>query len=1266
MTETQTEAKTRSSSSRPHWSGGAARRLLRLWRDGTPPGVLSFLAGEPNLSLSECVAVLRADQRQRWRSGEHIPAEWYFEKFPTVYEDSDLALDLIYSEFLLRETEGEHPRLDEYLVRFPHLADAIKVQVAFHVALDPPDVQATPAPAEPPQRALIRESNDPPRPSAVLGAPEIPGYHILRQLGVGGMGIVYEAYQVGLKRHVAIKMGLNGAVTDAEQLVRFQLEAEAAARLHHPNIVEIYEIGEHTGRPYFSMELVEGTTLAQTLPKGEISARGAAQIAERLARAMHYAHERGIIHRDLKPANVLLTLDGAPKIADFGLAKQIGRDSFNTQSGTVLGSPCYMSPEQASGHINEAGPETDVYSLGAILYEMLTGVPPFRSGSALETFQKLLNEDAVRPSVLSARVPRDLETITLKCLEKPPSRRYASALELAEDLERFLNYESVRARPVAAPERFWRWCRRKRSLALALALAVIAIIATIVLSISLAVYHYRAASRIGAALQEVQSRRLQVDQMAAHLAYDHAQALCEQGDVCQGLLWLIRGLRSAHNAHDVNLEHAFRANLAGWSSRLHPLRVRFEHPGSIQTVAFSPDGQIVAVGGDDATVRFYESATGEPIGTPMIHPMAVRAVVFAPNGEAIVTTCEDSYVRFWEVKTSQRIGPTLLHKASVLGVAYSPDGRIVVTGSTDSTARLWDVETGSPIGPALCHDNYVDAVAFSPDGRAVLTASWDKTARQWDVATGKPIGPPLEHQDWVSSVAYSPDGKTILTGSYDRTARLWNRRTGRPVGRRMMHQHCVGTVAFSPDGSKILTGSYDGTARLWDVESGQPIGTLLRHRHTVSSVTFSPDGRWLLTGGFDGTARIWGIATTSSRMFSHHGFIRAMRFSPDGRTILSASEDHTARLWDAATGAPIGPPLTHSDAVEAIAFSTDGNYAVTGSFDHTARLWDVRTGQPISPPMCHDNRVYAVAISPDGKTILTGSDDKTAGLWHARTGVPIGSRLKHDGYVRTVAISPDGRLALTGSQDHTARLWATETGAPFGSPLAHQGWVMSVAFSPDGRRVLTGCDDMKARLWDVESAELQLRPLQHDGPVSVAAFSSDGKTVITGGWDRVARLWEASSGVAIVPPLRHEGSLRALAISPDGRTVVTGSYDRTAQLWDKVTGKPLGPAFRHESQVWFVAFSPDGRTVLSGGQETSAHLWPVAEPSEEPIPWVEQSIQVATGMELLADGSLHVLDFPDWKVRRAQVEIDAQSKLPHRLRAMSGTSPARRSPCPAP
>jgi len=399
---------------------------------------VAFLADEGDLRPADLAEVLRADQRNQWRAGARVPAEWYFERFPVLWDDLDLALDLIHHEFLLRETLGEPAELEEYVARFPRLAESITVQVSFHRALEDAgrtrdgderrggeergrEASGWAAPAAGPKTAA-----PPPR----KDHPEIAGYQIVRKLGTGGMAVVYEAHQHGLNRRVAVKMGLGGAQPDGDHLLRFQIEAEAVASLNHPNIVEIYEIGVAEGLPYFSMELVEGGTLADEIAQGPVSARKAAQIAEVLARAIHFAHERGIIHRDLKPANVLRTPEGVPKIADFGLAKDLGKMSAHTQSGTILGSPCYMSPEQASGSVRDVGPTSDVYSLGAILYEMLVGAPPFRAETPLETLRKLLNEEPARPSRLKPKVPRDLETVCLK---------------------------SWRSRPAAAMARRWNW-----------------------------------------------------------------------------------------------------------------------------------------------------------------------------------------------------------------------------------------------------------------------------------------------------------------------------------------------------------------------------------------------------------------------------------------------------------------------------------------------------------------------------------------------------------------------------------------------------------------------------------------------------------------------------------------------------------------------------------------------------------------------------------------------------------------------------------------
>jgi serine/threonine-protein kinase len=290
--------------------------------------------------------------------------------------------------------------------------------------------------------------------------PYIPDYEIMAVLGKGGMGVVYKAQQTSLKRPVAIKMILGGAHVDPAMIGRFRLEAETLAQLQHPNTVQVFEVGEHEGCPFFAMEFAEGGSLSKKLDGKPLLAQDAARLVESLARAIHVAHQHGIVHRDLKPANILLTADGIPKISDFGLVKRLDEEAGQTQTGAILGTPSYMAPEQARGQTSELGPPCDIYALGAILYEMLTGRPPFLGATVIETLEQVCHRDPVAPRLCQPRVPRDLETICLKCLRKEPAQRYASAAALGDDLQRFLTGAPIQARPIGLAERGVKLARR--------------------------------------------------------------------------------------------------------------------------------------------------------------------------------------------------------------------------------------------------------------------------------------------------------------------------------------------------------------------------------------------------------------------------------------------------------------------------------------------------------------------------------------------------------------------------------------------------------------------------------------------------------------------------------------------------------------------------------------------------------------------------------------------------------------------------------------
>jgi WD40 repeat protein len=1149
------------------------------------------------------------------------------------------------------------------------------------------------------------------------GLPELPGYQVVDELGRGGMGVVYRAWQERLKRLVAVKMVLAGEYAGEKAVARLRVEAEAVARLQHPNIVQIHDVGEYQGRPYFALEYVDGSSLADRLGGRPLPAGPAAELVETLARAVHYAHQRGIVHRDLKPANVLLASGGRrlpdaggasagsrpppadliPKISDFSLAKLlVGGGAGQTQTGDTLGTPSYMAPEQAGGRAREVGPAADVYSLGAILYECLTGRPPFQGVSPLETLQQAVSQDPVPPRRLQPKLPRDLETVCLKCLQKEPRRRYASAAALAEDLRRFAAGEPILARPVGSAERLGRWCRRNPAVA-ALAATVATLLVFVAVGATLAALRQRALTeearrerdKAVQARNEAQAQRQLAEKLLERHNVARVNQLVGDGDLYGALPWTVECLQLAGG--DPAREEMHRYRLAAVLDQCPRFVQVWFHDGPVRYAEFSPDGRRVVTAGDADAAYVWDAATGERVSTLRGHRGRVTYVSFSPDGRRLVTAGADATARLWDAETGRQVTVLQGHGNAVGYATFGPDGRSVLTAGADATARLWDADTGRERVRPLAHQGTVRYAAFSRDGRSVVTAGEDGRAQVWEAATGEPVGQPLRHGRPVMHASFSPDGRRVVTASQDTTAQVWEVATGKRVGAPLRHVNVVNGATFSPDGTRVLTASLDATARLWDAATGELV-CVLPHRGPVGQASFRPDGRRVVTASADRTARVWDAATgrLTTPLLQHNGAVLRAAFHPGGRSVVTASADGTARLWDTGGRRPRALLPKHRGLVRWASFSPDGRHVVTAGFDGLARVWDLDTGATF--PLPHERAVQHAAFSPDSRYVVTAGFDGTARVWKAETGEAVAQPLRHGGFVNDASFSPDGRLVVTASFDGKARVWNAATGELVRC-LELKGQVHRAAFSPpDGRYLVTAGRGQPVRLWDASTGTLVVslpdttgaeyaafspdgrrvvvsgakgqvfeaatgepvgRALEHHAAVSYAAFSPDGRLVVTASLDHVAQAWDVATGEPWGSSLQHTGRVAHLAFSPDGRRLVTASYqDGRVRVWEVATGEPISPVLQHPDTVWHASFSPDGRRVLTACGDGAARLWDTRF-EDRPLPDLVLLAQVLAGVHMRAPGTFGPLErtrfYRDWAALWSRYRRDLVSAPPEDL-----------------
>lgn len=1017
--------------------------------------------------------------------------------------------------------------------------------------------------------------------------PTIPGFRVLDILGGGGMGVVYRALQISLSRQVALKMVI-GTDRPGAPLERFRTEANAVARLQHPNIVQIYDIGEvqdlqYAGAkpvPYFTMEFVTGGSLAKRLEGGHPQPpEQAARLVKILAEAVHYCHQNKIVHRDLKPGNVLLApvradADSAeqpppqaalmtaaprepapnphlldltfwtPKISDFGLAKNLEQDSGQTGTTDILGTPSYMAPEQAVGGGRKIKRTADVYSLGAILYWALTGHAPFKGPTALETLDLVRNKLPVPPRRLQRSIPRDLESICLQCLEKDPARRYPTAQELAEDLGRFLNGDPVKAHRVGLIGKLTRWCRRNPGLAASMGFATLSLLLGSGFSIhfGLRAESNARAAQDNAAIAERNLYGLQV--FAAYQDWENGRILSMKRRLADPSTQKLRGFEYHYLQRLCQLD----------------LRTLRGHTKPVRCVAVSPDDRLVASAGDDADIRIWEAATGHPVQTIRVSGRT-RALTFGPDGHVLASAGDDQRIMLWDASNWQLIS-SFDEKGPVNTLAFNRDGSRLASGTSDGIA-LWHTKhhvrgisskSGSP----------VRWIGFSPTRDDIVSIEISGAIKVHDALTGRTVSdlPSGNTHPWRA--AFSPDGKLLATADEDHTVTLWDLPQRKRLFTLNGHTGSVYGVVFDPDGKHVASAGADNTIRIWDTITARETLVLRGHESEVHDVTFTHDGRLLVSAATDHTVKIWDPHLAhqplewrghrlgnAKKYWEHDAQIAQVRFTPDGNWLASAGADGTVKIWDAHTGDETHSLTGHKGAIWSIAYSPDGVLLASGGEDGLVQIWNTETWARQASWLAHAGCVYSLAFASDGARLYSAGADGVIAVWDPARNKRLDKLEQVAGIVWCVAVSSDGRHVAAAHDDGTLTIWDKATGwRRRDISTAHEQAIRGVAFSPDGTSLASGGEDNIVRLWDVASGQQEKELSGHTCGVRSVAFSADGDRLISASvCDHTARIWDLATAQEILNFTCEPGLLDA-RLSPDGLQLVGAVNDGTIKLWD--------------------------------------------------------------------------------------------------------------------
>lgn len=972
-------------------------------------------------------------------------------------------------------------------------------------------------------------------------------YELVEEIGEGGMGSVYMALQKEpVRRTVALKVIKPGM--DTKQVVaRFEAERQALAMMDHPNIARVFDGGAtESGRPYFAMELVDGTPITDYSDCNQLTIRERLGLFGNICRAVQHAHQKGIIHRDLKPSNILVTqLDGEalPKIIDFGIAKATsGRlmdDSFATAVSQVVGTPMYMSPEQAALGGTDVDTRSDVYSLGVLLYKLLTGMPPFDADRmkavSPDEFRRIIREEdppkpstrlstldaasetvadmhSTNPRELAQQVRGELDWIVMKALEKDRTRRYESAGDLAKDIQRYLDDEPVEACPPSRLYRLRKMARRHKTALAFAATVVLLLVAGLLGATWLAMVATDAKNLADQRLDEVQEQREIVQRRNEELrqslyAVDIglAHELWQNGHR-QRALDKLDALRPREGETDIRgFEWYYLWQLCHSGRQMLPT-----HKGDVYGIAFSPDGRMLATASEDEKVHVWDAATGQLLTSLSENAGELNCVAFSPDGGLLAIGADDGSILIRKTDSWQLHATLAGHSDNVFGVAFTPDGQLLASCSFDDKVKLWSTSDFAEKATLEGHTHDVEFLAFSPDGKTLATASSDTTVKLWDTSTGKERMTLRGHTRQVYGVAYSHNGRWLATCGQDYTVRVWDASSGELLHTLTDHTEWVRDVAFSPDDGTLASCSNDSLAYFWNPSTGERTGTIRGNSERLRGLAYSSDGRTLATAGSHGVVRLWDtISQQGQRTVVRHPVHVTYCFTPDGSVLTSLSNGIDTKLqkWDASTGHELGTAgVLPCGQVWEIAVAPDNQTLAVGAAGLTL-LWNLATGEVLAHLDNNNEHVYSVAFAPNGSVLVAASGD-TASIWDVKTH-------KHLMTLPTAhacfAVSPDGESAALSGESGAVEMRDVATGARIESFRGHEEAIIALAFSPDGTVLASGGEDDTIRLWDRASGRQLAVLLGHADEIRRLAFSSDGRTLASSSSDGTVRLWSVAA-----------------------------------------------------------------------------------------------------------------------------------------------------------